>query len=336
MPKRNWLNVAVGLFFAFVCCTFTGFGALALPPAYLLIGWAFHVYRLAKETAIDWPNLAIVIGSLACFTLGFHLFCKWFVRTRNADWRCRRTLGIVGLMLLAFVAGISAIGVTHQTTWLVTMKERVFESGVRVASARTHASNNLKQLALGAHYFHDHKKSLPPGGTFDVQGRGLHGWQTMLLPYFDQAPLYQRIDFAQPWNAPRNAEFTRQVVVPFHNPAIDDREVAGYSLSHFAGNSHVLGAKGMTLKDITDGTSDTLLAGEVTGEFKPWAMPMNCRDPAFAFGTTSGFANVQGKTVLFVMADGSVRAVRPDIDSNVLRALATPRGGEVVQRDDLE
>ena len=111
---------------------------------------------------------------------------------------------------------------------------------------------------------------------------------------------------------------------------IDEREVGGSSLSHFAGNSHVLGAKAMKFSDITDGTSNTLLMGAVSGEFKPWAMPMNCRDPAFGFGTTSGFADVQGKAVLFVMADGTVRAVRPGIETDVLRALATPRGGESV------
>ncbi len=48
------------------------------------------------------------------------------------------------------------------------------------------------------------------------------------------------------------------------------------------------------------------------------------------------FIRVQSKAVLFVMADGTVRAVRPEIDSNVLRALATPRGGEMVQLDELE
>lgn len=329
MPKPTWHFVTGSLCFAITCCLFAPSPFVIL--AVLLIGWIFHVYRLANEAVVDWPNLAIAAGSLAGFTLGFHLFCKWFASTRNAQWRWRSTFGVVGLMMLAFLAGISAIGVTHQTTWLMTMKERMFERGsVRVAAARSQATNNLKYLALAAHSHHDFQKFFPPGGTFDAQGRGMHGWQTILLPYLDQGPLHQKIDFSQPWNAERNVEFTRQNLYFFYHPLIEEREAAGYSLSHFAGNSNVLGAKAIKLSDITDGTSNTLLMGSVTGEFKPWAMPMNCRDPAFGFSTTSGFADVEGKAVLFVMADGTVRAVRPDVEINVLRALATPRGGESV------
>ena len=337
MPKFTWRDITVGVGIVCLCCLCTPIAVLMEPPAYLLIGWIFHAYRLATETVIDWPNLAIAAGSLGWFTLGFHLFCKWFASTRNAQWRWRSTFGIVGLMMLAFLAGISAIGVTHQTMWMVTTKETLISSGFREASPRTRSTNNLKNLGIAAHGYHDAQKSFPAGGTFDAQGRGLHGWQTVLLPYLDHLHLHEKIDFSQPWNSPRNAEFSKLSISSyFHNVLIEEREIAGYSVSHFTGNSHVLGAKEMKLSDITDGTSNTLLMGAVTGEFKPWAMPMNCRDPAFGFGTTSGFADVQGKAVLFVMADGTVRAVRPGIEIDVLRALATPRGGDDVDMSAVE
>jgi prepilin-type N-terminal cleavage/methylation domain-containing protein/prepilin-type processing-associated H-X9-DG protein len=86
---------------------------------------------------------------------------------------------------------------------------------VREASARTQCSNNLKQLALGTHAYYDAKGVYPPGskgpgnnGNFpspfaDPQhGSGLpwghYSWAVEILPYLEQADLYNAIDFKKP------------------------------------------------------------------------------------------------------------------------------------------
>lgn len=63
---------------------------------------------------------------------------------------------------------------------------------VREASARTQCLNNLKQIALAFHSFHDTNKRIPylrgPGNTVDDTG---HTWAVIILAHLDQQPLFQ-------------------------------------------------------------------------------------------------------------------------------------------------
>jgi hypothetical protein len=302
-------------------------------PVFLLIGWAFYPIRRMRETEVDWANVGTAAVALVLLTLGLHAFCRWFYASRRPgqSWPWRWSLGLIGILLLAFVAGIAAIGITHQATWLATTNERLTEGGLRQLAGRTQATNNLKQMGLAAHGYHDANRHLPPGGTFDAQGRGLHGWQTLLLPYLDRQDLFQKVDLQKPWNAPGNLEVMQQGIYVFQSPLVDTgTKEEPYSLSHFAANVHVLGLKSLKLEEITDGTSNTMLMGDISQNFRPWGMPGNWRDPALGLYTSPdsfGGPDLRRKLTLIAFCDGTVHAVRADVSLDVMKAIATPRGG---------
>jgi len=122
----------------------------------------------------------------------------------------------------------------------------------------------------------------------------------------------------------------------FINPSltgVDVRDAAGYGLSHYAANVRVLGGNTkMGLKDITDGTATTILAGEVNANFRPWGHPVNWRDPARGVNRSPyGFGGPRGTGgAHFLMADGSVRWVSDRVSREVMEALATPAAGDAV------
>jgi prepilin-type N-terminal cleavage/methylation domain-containing protein/prepilin-type processing-associated H-X9-DG protein len=72
---------------------------------------------------------------------------------------------------------------------------------VREAAARMQCQNNLKQLGLACHSFHDTYKSFPPGATFNpgtswgnVDWSANQGtWLVYVLPYIDEENLYRKI-----------------------------------------------------------------------------------------------------------------------------------------------
>ena len=75
----------------------------------------------------------------------------------------------------------------------------------REAARRSQCKNNLKQLALACHNYHDSYKMFPnnydgrplseSNGNWQ-QSTGNFGWIVMALPYIDQAPLFNRFNFA--------------------------------------------------------------------------------------------------------------------------------------------
>ena len=73
----------------------------------------------------------------------------------------------------------------------------------REAARRMQCSNNLKQISLGMHNYHDTFGTLPPGALNDNN----LGWHCFLLPFIEQSALHDQFNFAAgAWNAGTNNE----------------------------------------------------------------------------------------------------------------------------------
>src|SRR5262249_16891666 len=107
---------------------------------------------------------------------------------------------------------------------------------VREAAARTQCANNLKQLGLALHAYHDTYKRFPPayittntsanGSAYgipygDEPRNGPPGWAwgTLLLPYLEQGNLYKQFRLDLPCWAPENAAAARTIVAVFLCPS---------------------------------------------------------------------------------------------------------------------
>ena len=310
-------------------------------------GWVIFLTRVVPQARIDGGGVATALVCLFLFAAGAHSFLGWlYGQMRGASgtedpverrWKLRWTTSLVALVVVTFIAGIATTGVAHQVGWLLTSGEPLMAPGSgRRAAWRTQSLNNLKQIGIGLHNYHEEHGTFPPGGTFDALGSPLHGWQAMLLPYVDRQDLHDGIDFGAPWDDPRNASVFRTTVPLYLNPGNPAKpDAAGFAPSHYAGNAHLLGGDTpRSQQDVKDGTSNTLMAGEVAGGFKPWGDPTGWRDPALGINRSpDGFGSPSRGGASFLFADGSVKFLRDTIDPGVLKALGTPAGGEVVRAD---
>lgn len=309
-------------------------------PVWVLAGWLFFLQRVGPQIVPDWGSVATAVVCLAGLIVGLQWFLGWLYAHPGQDgaparrWQFRWTMMILSVVVLLFVAGISFVGATHQIAWLFTSPEGILTSSRSDPGRRMMSRNHLKQIGVALHSYADEHGTLPPGGTFDAHGRAMHGWQTLLLPYVEQDAVFKQIQLHRPWSDPGNAPALRTFVSTYGNPGVrgDAFSPDGYALSHYAGNARLLGGPpGLAFNQITDGTSNTLLAGEVNARFKPWGHPTNWRDPALGINRSpDGFGGPWSTRTVFLMADGSVRTISNDASPELLRALSTPASGDVV------
>lgn len=274
----------------------------------------------------------IVKGAVACGACGTRLQSpsgEPIVERRTQD---DRAPGVTPWAVLRVVAVVVAVMACLSVLLFILDYHRRHD----VAYRKTQSKNNLKQIGLASHNYHDQHGSFPIGGTFDEEGRALHSWQTRLLPFVDEQPLYERIDLHAAWNDPVNSVPFAQVREVYCNRSFPElsQPLNGFALSAYAGNSEVLRRNaGTALRDFRDGTSNTLLAGEVSEGFKPWGDPTNVRNPAD--GVTGGPLGFGGpkRFPYLLFADGSVKSFSKEVSADVLKALATPDGGEPIDND---
>ncbi|MFO7901531.1 MAG: DUF1559 domain-containing protein [Planctomycetota bacterium] len=244
---------------------------------------------------------------------------------RNGGLRGRGRLGFTLVELLVVIA---IIGI------LVALLLPAVQAA-RESARRTQCINNLKQIGLAFHNYHDTHKCFPPSYVIQPGGGGVHGepdaatrdagpgwaWGTLLLPFLEQAPLHDTIDFRLPCWDPANQAATETQLSGFLCPSATGssgpmpvKDGAGGTLATFGRSCYVVNAgqnepwlltvdsyEGIAdgplyrnsptrMADVTDGLSSTVFVGEhhpVLSD-KTWVgvVPgaIVCPKPRFAFG----------------------------------------------------
>jgi len=200
----------------------------------------------------------------------------------------------------------------------------------RPAARRAECRNNLKQIGLALHNYHDTYGSFPPAYTVDAEGHRLHSWRTLILPFIDQAPLYNTIDLSKPWDDPVHAKARETRISGYACPSAVGSPAQTNYLAITTPESVFPGAESRQLADVKDDKSLTIMVIEVPAEDAVNWMSPNDADAAVLakFTAESTESHTGGRHVLVV--DGSVRFVSQNMDRKVFDALITIAAGDTV------
>ncbi|MBM4090163.1 MAG: DUF1559 domain-containing protein, partial [Planctomycetes bacterium] len=88
----------------------------------------------------------------------------------------------------------------------------------REAARRTSSSNNLKQIALAMHNYHDVYKKFPPRASLDANGKPLLSWRVHILPFVEEVALYEQFKLDEPWDSPHNSQLIDKMPRVYQNP----------------------------------------------------------------------------------------------------------------------
>jgi hypothetical protein len=218
---------------------------------------------------------------------------------------------------------------------------------VRRAAARSQGMNNLRQLALGVHNYHDINNGMPPAvGTH----RGVAGTVHFhLLPFIEQTPLHQK-------GKEDLTNVMDQPVSLFVDPA-DPRGpgvglVKGFALTNYPANWKVLLDGGVNLGGLADGTSNTILFAQryqvCNGAPTAWAYNrLHYWAPLYGFYSSARFQvmpsddrcdpalpqALSGTGLVTCFADGSVRVASAHCSPQSWLAATEPADGKTADND---
>ena len=237
----------------------------------------------------------------------------------------------------------------------------------REAARRISCVNNLKQLGLAIHGYHDTQATFPAGGWITFFGQPTTknmniGWSAVILPWIEQRSLFDSLNLMFPYSDDVNSTAAHTSLTVYLCPSeprmtlwnrapgdrydYADADYGGMYgerglSSPMANNTPPHGSmifnQNIGITAIVDGLSSTIQIGEAPEAINAlWASghnifdqsaPINAR-PKSEFGEELTSQHPGGVNTL--LGDGSVRFLKQTINMRTLAALCTRDGGEIV------
>jgi WD40 repeat protein len=205
-------------------------------------------------------------------------------------------------------------------------REALERIGPAVAEQRQRTVRNLRAIAAAMHKYHDAHGHFPAAALYSADGKPLLSWRVALLPYLGQEALYKEFKLDEPWDHPHNRKLLERMPAVYQARTGEGIAADATFLQVFTGPGTVFeGSRGSAVKDITDGTRDTILVAEA-GQAVPWTKPADLAYrpdgplPQLGAGPTPRWS--------LARCDGSVDTTTRDAPQALLRALVTRNGQE--------
>ena len=202
------------------------------------------------------------------------------------------------------------------------------------AAHRMQCGNNLKQIGIALHMYAEEYGCLPPAYTVNAEGKPLHSWRTLILPYADQKSLYDTIDLAKPWDDPAN-RLAYEAEFPLYQcpSAIIPKGHTTY-LAVVAPGGCFQPTKPRALAEITDDHEQTLMVIEAPPQRAVhWMSPSDAAEElVLSAAAADKPAHPSGTQALFVL--GNVRYLSAKTNLRVLKALISIAGNDAAKIED--
>jgi len=233
--------------------------------------------------------------------------------------------------IVSIVAVVGLVGMCAVIGILIALLLPALQAA-REAARTAQCTNNLKQIGIAMHAYHEAYDTFPPAYVADETGRPVHSWRVLLLPFLEEQFLYSQYDFDEPWDGPNNSQLAAAMPAVYQCPT--NSQQAPYTVyAAITGPGAIFDdADGSKFAEIQDGASNTLLIVEASEANIHWMEPadLNVDEMSF-FVNSSGEPSIssehrRGVNVLY--ADGSVQPMTDDTDPDFVRALTTKAGGD--------
>lgn len=233
---------------------------------------------------------------------------------------------------LGLVVGIACV--LAVTVWLGRAV-----AAAREAARRSQCVCNFCQITLALHNYESTYGTLPPAHVDGADGRPMHSWRVLVLPFMEQQALYNAYNFSEPWDGPGNRKLLNSMppifACPSRHPGVPTN-LTSYVAVTGPGTAFPDGHT-VALQDIKDGTASTIFAVEVENVDIFWTEPRDLDVRTMSFRVNdpkrAGISSPHPGGANVALADGGKRFMQEGITPGELRALFTIDGGEKIDVD---
>lgn len=208
----------------------------------------------------------------------------------------------------------------------------------RAAASRIQSANNMRQMGIALHNYHDVHRALPPPYTVDEEGKPLLSWRVHILPYVEAQALYDRFHLDEPWDSEHNRALISEMPQYFALPGADpgdgltpyqgvDIEGGIFGPLDMGEVANAQRGRGRGFDLVRDGLSNTIMLVETNQEAAViWTKPGDFEAPGMQLldrlnGNWEGGFNA-------LMGDASLHFIDEAIDAEVLIQLFKMGDGE--------
>lgn len=199
---------------------------------------------------------------------------------------------------------------------------------------RAQCINNIKQITLALQNYESKYGSFPPAFVADENGRPMHSWRVLILPYLDRNDLYRAYRFDEPWDGPNNSKLheipLEFLCCPGDMPSHGKPHTSYVAV--LAGNTAWPGARSTSTKQINslDGADRTILIVETHASGIHWMEPRDTTLEWCLMGMDGPLAGARQRThgnhpgaSVVAYADGHVSTLDNTMSAEALRELLT-------------
>ena len=195
------------------------------------------------------------------------------------------------------------------------------------------ADNNLRQLLLAMHSYEVTHRKLPAAYMADKNGKPLLSWRVALLPYLDQQALYNQFHLDEAWDSPHNQKLIAKMPSVYSFDGSRLIKTGKTTYLGFRGANTVLGERPISIAQVPDGTSNTVMLVDVPEEKAViWTQPddftFNPKDPL------QGLLKPGQDRLKCGFVDGSVKNISTDLKDETFLHLFLINDGQVISLPD--
>lgn len=206
---------------------------------------------------------------------------------------------------------------------------------------RAIAMNDLRIIGMALYSYQNKYGSYPPAYVADANGKPMHSWRVLVLPFFGEAQytqLYEKYDFGEPWDGPHNRQLAEQTPEFFLFTDSRDKKETNF-LAVVGRETGWPAPRPMRLERIADMPGNTIQLVEAAHSGIHWMEPrdMTLEQAMQGINTRENgpyMSSVHSKGACALWFDLHVTELRDDTRPDTLRALLTAAGDEDVKLPD--